>query len=49
MRFESNEEVEWEREGYFGGFNKPYYLKGIEKLKGHWTLCSELKGEQIEK
>ena len=32
-RFESNEEVEWETEGYFGGFDKSYYLEGIEKLK----------------
>ena len=44
-RFESNEEVEWETEGYFGGFEKSYYLKGIEKLKDHWTCCIELKGE----
>ena len=26
--FKSNEEVEWETEGYFGGFDKPYYLEG---------------------
>ena len=26
-RFESNEEVEWEIEGYFGCFDKSYYLK----------------------
>ena len=32
-RFESNKEVEWETEGYFGGFDKSYYLEGIEKLK----------------
>ena len=25
-RFESNEEVRWETEGYFGGFDKLYYL-----------------------
>ena len=31
-RFESNEEVEWETEGYFEGFDKSYYLEGIEKL-----------------
>ena len=49
MRFESNEEVEWDSEGYFGGFNKSYYLKGIEKLKDRWTRCIELKREYIEK
>ena len=31
--FESNEEVEWETEEYFGGFDKSYYLESIEKLK----------------
>ena len=29
-RCESNEEAKWETEGYFGGFNKSYYLEGIE-------------------
>ena len=28
-RFESNEEVEWEIEEYFGGFDKSYYLEDI--------------------
>ena len=32
-RFESNKEVEWETEEYFEGFDKSYYLEGIEKLK----------------
>ena len=32
-RFESIEEVEWETEGYFGGFDKSHYLKGIENLE----------------
>ena len=31
-RFESNEKVDWETEGYFGGFDKLYYLESIEKL-----------------
>ena len=48
-RFESNEEVEWETEGYFGGFDKSYYLEGIKKLKDRWTRCIELKREYIEK
>ena len=48
-RFESNEEVEWETEGYFGGLDKSYYLEGIKKLKDRWTRCIELKGEYIEK
>ena len=48
-RFESNEEVEWETIGYFGGFDKLYYLEGIEKLKDRWTRCIELKEEYIEK
>ena len=45
-RFETNEEVEWETEEYFGGFDMQYYLKGREKLKNR---CIELKGEYIEK
>ena len=48
-RFESNEEVEWETKGYFGGFDRSYYLKGIEKLIDRWTRCIELKGEYIKK
>ena len=47
-RFESNEKVKWETEWYFGGFDKPYYLDSIEKLKDRWTR-NELKGEYIEK
>ena len=43
-RFESNEEFEWETEEYLGGFDKSYYLQGIEKLNVRWT-CIELKGE----
>ena len=45
----TNEEVEWETGGYFGGFEKSYYLKGIEKLKDHWAYCIELREEYIEK
>ena len=48
-RFCSNEEVEWEQEGYFGGVYKSHYLEGIEKLRDRWTCCIELKGECIEK
>ena len=48
-RFESNEEVQWETEGYFGGFDKSFHLEGIEKLKHHCTRCIELKGEYTEK
>ena len=48
-RFEWNEEIKWETEGYFGGFDKSYYLKGIEKLKDRWTYFSELKEKYIEK
>ena len=47
-RLESNEEVESETEGYFGGFDKSNYFEGIEKLKDRWTRCIELKGEYIE-
>ena len=43
--FKSNEEVEWETQGYFEGFKKSYYLEGIEKLKDRWIRCIELKGE----
>ena len=48
-RFESNEQVELETKGYYGGFDKSYYLEGIDKLKDGWTHCIELKGEYIEK
>ena len=44
-RFELNEEVEWETEEYFRGFDKSYYLEGIDKFKDHWTRCIELKEE----
>ena len=37
------------KKGYFGGFDKWYYLEDIEKLKDRWTRCIELKGEYIEK
>ena len=47
--FYLNEEVEWEVEGYFGGFDKSYYSEGIEKFKDRWTRCIELKGEYIDK
>ena len=47
-RFETNEEVEWETEGYFKGFDESYYLEGIEKLEDRWTRI-ELTGEYIEK
>ena len=48
-RFESNKEVEWETEGYFGEFGKSYYVEGIEKLENRWNRYIELKGEYIEK
>ena len=48
-RFESNEGVKWETEGYFRGFDKSHYLEGIEQLKDRRTRCIELKGEYIEK
>ena len=48
MRFESNEEVECETEGYFGEFETSYYLEGIEKLKDRWTHYIKLTGEYIE-
>ena len=38
-------EMKWETEGYFGGFGKSYYLKGIEKLKDRRTRCNELEGK----
>ena len=47
--FESNEEVEWGTEGYFGGFDTSYYLERIEKLNDLCTCCIEVKGEYIEK
>ena len=47
--FEPNEEFEWNTEGYFGGFDKSYYLKGRENLQDRWTCCIELKVEYTEK
>ena len=47
--FELNEQVEWETEGYFGGFDKSYYLEGIEKLKDYLTRCIEPNREYIQK
>ena len=47
-RFKTNEEVEWETKGYFGVFDKSYYLEGIKKLKDRWSRF-ELKGTNIEK
>ena len=47
-RLESNKEFAWGIEKYFEGFDKSYYLEGIEKLKDRWTHI-ELKGEYIEK
>ena len=41
-RFGSNEEIDRETERHFGGFDKSYYLEGIEKLKDRWTRCIEL-------
>ena len=49
MRFESNEEVEREKKGYFGGVDKSYYFEGIENLKDSWTSCIELKSILIVK
>ena len=48
-RFESNKEAKWETEGYFGAFEKSYYVEGIGKLKVRWTRSIELNKEYIEK
>ena len=48
-RFESNKEVECEKEGYFGRFDKSYYMEGIEKLTDRWNRCIELKREYFKK
>ena len=47
-RFQSNEGIELETEGYFRGFDKSYDMEGIKKLKDRWTRIM-LKGEYIEK
>ena len=44
-RFKSNEKVEWETTGYFGGFDKAYYFEGIGNFKDRWIRCIELKGK----
>lgn len=41
-KFESNEEVEWKTDAYFGGLNKSYYKKV------RWTRCIEVKGNIVE-
>ena len=48
MNWVLNEEVEWETEGHFGGFEESHHLEDIEKLKDRWTRI-ELKGEYFEK
>lgn len=47
-KFYSNEEVEWETNGYFGLLDKNHYSKGIAMLKDRWTKCIELDGDYIE-
>ena len=46
--FQLNEEVEWETKAYFGGFDKSYYLEGVEKFIYRWTRI-ELKGEFVKR
>ena len=48
-RFGEKFGAKWETEGYFGGFDKSYYLEGIGKLKDRWSRCIEQKGEYNEK
>ena len=48
-RFELNEEVEWETERYFVGFDKSYYLEDIEKLKDRWTHCCYVRIIKLNK
>lgn len=47
-RFESNEEVEYETDSYFGLLDKSYYSEGIKKLENRWARCIELKGDYVE-
>lgn len=47
-RFENNEEVEFETDGYFGRLQPEYYLKGIRKLEDRWNRCILLKGDYVE-
>ena len=45
-RFESNEEVEWETEEYFGRFDESYYWEGIEKLELlYWAKESTVRNK----
>lgn len=48
-RFESNEEVEYETEAYFGQLDSGYYLEGIKKLEDRWNRCILLNGDYVEK
>lgn len=48
-RFASNNEVIDATNDYFAGFEKSYFLGGIEKLEKRWTKCIELKGDYVEK
>ena len=36
-------------EGYFGGYDKLYYLEGIENLNYRWIRSIVLKGEYVKK
>lgn len=48
-RFESNEEVEFETDSYFGRLQSDYYLEGIKKLEDRWNRCILLNGDYVEK
>lgn len=43
--FESDEDLEWETDAYFGGLQKSYYERIIEKLEDRWNKCIALRGD----
>lgn len=48
-RFESNEEIEFETDAYFGRLQSDYYLEGLKKLEDRWNRCIALNGDYVEK
>ena len=47
-RFESNEEVEWETEGYFGGFDKSYCNEVTVVPRRSTALVAEVWGNAVQ-
>lgn len=47
-RFATREQLDVEINGYFDGFDRTYFTKGIEMLEERWSKCIELHGNYID-